>query len=599
MTETLSEIFYNSVDQYQKPDHLKVKKNGAWTNISSADFRTAVEELAAGFESLGLKTAERVAIVGENRPEWAYTDMATLCSRATVVTIYPSLPPNQILYILKDSGARIVVASNQVQAEKVLAVKADAPDLQHVVVMDDAAVMGTQTFSSVREVGRRALALDKDLIRRRAATVRPDDLATLIYTSGTTGDPKGVMLTHSNIGSNVETCAKEIFSVLGPTDAVLSFLPLCHVFERMGGQFVMLKRGVTIAYAEAIDKVQQNLLEIKPTILVSVPRIYEKVMARVREKVAAAPPIRQKLFNFAESTGRAVFEANQAGETVSPWLSLKYALADRLVLKTVRAGLGGEIRIAVSGGAALPKEIGMFFGSMGLTILEGYGLTETSPVISVNTPWNNRTGSVGKPIAGIEVRIAGDGEIITRGPNVMRGYFNKPEATAEVIDREGFFHTGDIGRIDEDGYLYITDRKKDLIVTSAGKNIAPQPIENVLKAHPLIAELVMVGNARHFPTALVVPNFETLARAAASAGIDVGSREALVANPRVIELIEQAIASLSNDLAQYEKIKKITLLPHEFTIDAGELTPTLKVKRRVVETKYKDLIDRMYAGSEK
>jgi long-chain acyl-CoA synthetase len=598
VTETLAEIFYSSVDQYQKPDHLKVKKAGIWTNISSAECRAAVEELAAGFESLGLKTADRVAILGENRPEWAYTDLATLCSRATVVTIYPSLPPNQILYILKDSGARIVVASNQIQAEKVLSVKADAPDLQHVIVMDDAAVMGTQPFSAVREVGRRALALDKDLIRRRAATVRPDDLATLIYTSGTTGDPKGVMLTHSNLGSNVETCAKEIFSILGPADSMLSFLPLCHVFERMGG-FVMLKRGVTIAYAESIEKVPQNLLEIKPTILVSVPRIYEKVMARVREKVAVAPPLRQKLFAFAEATGRAVFEARQAGDAVSPWLSLKYALVDRLVLSAVRAGLGGEIRIAVSGGAALPKEIGMFFGSMGLTILEGYGLTETSPVISVNTPWNNRTGSVGKPLAGVEVRIAGDGEILTRGPNVMRGYFNKPEATAEVISKEGFFHTGDIGRLDEDGYLYITDRKKDLIVTSAGKNIAPQPIENVLKTHPLIGELVMVGNARHYPTALVVPNFETLTRAAADLGIDASSREVLVANPRAIELIEQAIASLSNDLAQYEKIKKITLLPHEFTIDAGELTPTLKVKRRVVEAKYKDLIDRMYAGSEK
>ena len=595
MTETLSEIFYNSVDQYQKADHLKVKKNGVWTNISSAEFKTAVEEVAAGFESLGLKTAERVALLGENRPEWMYSDLAALCSRATVVTIYPSLPPNQILYILKDSGARIVVASNQIQAEKVLSVKAEAPDLQHVIVMDDSAVMGTQTLSSIRDVGRRALAIDKDVIRRRAATVRPDDLATLIYTSGTTGDPKGVMLTHSNIGSNVATCAKEIFSILGPTDSILSFLPLCHVFERMGGQFVMLKRGVTIAYAEAIEKVQQNLLEIKPTILISVPRIYEKVMSRVREKVAAAPPLKQKIFAFAEATGRAVFEARQAGEAVSPWLSFKYAIADRLALATVRAGLGGEIRIAVSGGAALPKEIGMFFGSMGLTILEGYGLTETSPVISVNTPWNNRTGSVGKPIAGIEVRIAGDGEIITRGPNVMRGYFNKPESTAEVIDKEGFFHTGDIGRIDEDGYLYITDRKKDLIVTSAGKNIAPQPIENVLKAHPLIAELVMVGNARHYPTALVVPNFETLARAAVQAGVEPGSREALVGNPRVIELVEHAIASLSNDFAQYEKIKKITLLPHEFTIDAGELTPTLKVKRRVVEAKYKDLIDRMYA----
>ena len=595
MTETLAEIFYNSVDHFQKPDHLKVKKAGVWRPISSGEFRLAVEEVAAGFEGLGLKPAERVGILGENRPEWAYCDLATLCSRGTVVTIYPSLPPNQILYILKDSGARIVVASNQVQAEKVLSVKSEAPDLQHVLVMDDTAVFGASSLSSVREAGRRALALDKDLIRRRAATVRPDDLATLIYTSGTTGDPKGVMLTHGNIGSNVETCAKEIFSLLGPTDSVLSFLPLCHVFERMGGQFVMLKHGVTIAYAEAFDKVPADMLEIKPTILISVPRLYEKIMAKVRTAVAVAPPVRQKLFAFAEATGRAAFQARQRGERVSPWLALKHGVAERLVLSKIRSRLGGHIRLAVSGGAALPKEIGLFFGAMGLPILEGYGLTETSPVISVNTPSNHRQGSVGKPIAGAEVKIAGDGEILTRGPYVMRGYFNKPEATAEAIDREGFFHTGDIGRFDDDGYLYITDRKKDLIVTSAGKNIAPQPIENVLKTHMLISEIVMVGNGRNYPTALVVPNFDNLARVATQSGLANASREALVMNPRVIEIVEQAIASMSNDLAQYEKIKKITLLPVEFSIDAGELTPTLKVKRRVVEAKHKDLIDRMYA----
>ncbi|MBK5256202.1 MAG: long-chain fatty acid--CoA ligase [Vicinamibacteria bacterium] len=595
MTETLSEIFYRSVDQYQKPDHLKVKRGKIWTPISSAEFRTAVEEVAAGFESLGLKPAERVAILGENRPEWAYADLAALCIRGTVVTIYPSLPPNQILYILKDSGARIVVASNPAQAEKVLSVKSDAPDLQHVIVMDDTAVFGTQSLAAVREVGRRALALDKDLIRRRAATVRPDDLATLIYTSGTTGDPKGVMLTHANLGSNIATCAQAIFAILGPADSVLSFLPLCHVFERMGGQFVMLKRGVTIAYAEAFDKVPQNLAEIKPTILISVPRLYEKVMAKVRDKVATAPPLRKRLFAFAEATGRAVFEAGQRGEKPSPWLAFKYGLADRLVLAKVRAGLGGKIKIAVSGGAALPKEIGLFFGAMGLPVLEGYGLTETSPVIAVNTPWDNRQGSVGKVIGGVEVTIATDGEILTRGPHVMRGYFNKPEATAEVIDKEGYFHTGDIGRLDADGYLYITDRKKDLIVTSAGKNLAPQPIENILKTHPLIAEIVMVGNARNYPTALVVPNFENLSRLAGENGVAKASREELVTNPRVIELVEHAIASMSKDLAQYEKIKKITLLPIEFSIDAGELTPTLKVKRRVVEAKYKDLIDRMYA----
>ena len=596
MTETLAEIFYNSVDTFKKPDHLRVKKQGAWTNISSDEFRVAVEETAAGLETLGLGPVDRLAILGENRPEWAYADLATLCNRATVVTIYPTLPANQILYILKDSGARIVVASNQAQAEKVLSVKAEAPDLQHVVVMDDSAVFGAQTLSSVREAGRRALALDKDLIRRRAATVRPDDLATLIYTSGTTGDPKGVMLTHANIGSNVEICARAVFSILGSEDSVLSFLPLCHVFERMGGQFVMLKRGVTIAYAESFDKVPQNLLEIRPTILVSVPRLYEKIMSRVREKVAAAPPLRQRLFAFAETTGRAVFLAGQRGEKPSFWLSLKYSLADRLVLATVRAGVGGRVRIAVSGGAALPKEIGTFFGSMGLPILEGYGLTETSPVISVNTPWANRQGSVGRPIEGVEVRIAADGEILSRGPHIMRGYYNKPEATAEAIDAEGYFHTGDIGRIDADGYLYITDRKKDLIVTSAGKNIAPQPIENLLKTHPLIAEIVMVGNARNFPSALVVPNFVNLTRIAAEKGIPETAREVMVADPRMIELIEQAIASMSGEFAQYEKIKKITLLPHEFSIEAGELTPTLKVKRRVVEAKYKDLIDRMYVS---
>jgi long-chain acyl-CoA synthetase len=594
VTETLAEIFYNSVDQYRKPDHLKVKKGGAWTPISSDEFRVAVEETAAGFDSLGLKPAERVGILGENRPEWAYADLATLCGRGTVVTIYPSLPANQILYILKDSGARVVVASTEAQAEKILSVKAEAPELRHVIVMDDVSVMGAQTLASVREIGRRALAVDKDLIRRRAATVRPDDLATLIYTSGTTGDPKGVMLTHANLGSNVETCAREIFSILGPGDSVLSFLPLCHVFERMGGQFVMLKRGVTIAYAEAFDKVPQNLLEIKPTILVSVPRLYEKIMARVREKVASAPPIRQRIFAFGEATGREMFEIGQRNGTPSAWLRLKHKVADRLVLSTVRAGLGGSIRIAVSGGAALPREIGAFFGAMGMPILEGYGLTETSPVICVNTPTNNRQGSVGKPIEGVEVKIAADGEILTRGPHVMRGYFNKPEATAEAIDSDGFFHTGDIGRMDADGYLYITDRKKDLIVTSAGKNIAPQPIENVLKTHPLISEIVMVGNGRNYPSALVVPSFENLGRLAAEKGIANTSREALVADPRVIELVEQAVASMCGEFAQYEKIKKITLLPREFSIDQGELTPTLKVKRRVVEAKYKDLIDRMY-----
>ena len=593
MTETLSKIFYDSVDGYAKPDHLKVKKDGAWKNISSAEFRTAVEEVSAGFSALGLKSLDRIALIGENRPEWAYCDLGGLCARATVVTIYPNLPANQAAYILKDSGARLVVASNREQTEKILSVRTQAPAVEHVIVMDDdLAIPGTQSLASVREAGRKALAFDKDLVRRNAAAVQPGDLATLIYTSGTTGDPKGVMLTHANIGSNVEECAKEIFGLLGPEDSILSFLPLCHVFERTGGEFVMLKRGVTIAYAENMDKVPSNLLEIRPTILIAVPRLYEKIMARVRDKVAAAAPFRQKLFAAAEQAGREVYLRKERNESIPFGLSIKHAILDRIVLSEVRARLGGRVKLSVSGGAALPKEIGIFFGAMGLPILEGYGLTETSPVITVNTPRFHRTGSVGKPIPGVEVKIAEDGEICTRGPHVMKGYFNKPEATAEAIDKDGYFHTGDIGRIDEDGYLYITDRKKDLIVTSGGKNIAPQPIENTLKTHPLIGEIVMVGNARNFPTALVVPNFENLGR---SAGVSDASREALVANPSAVELVQKAIDDLSKDLAQYERIKKITLLPKEFSIEAGELTPTMKVKRRVVEAKHKDLIDRMYA----
>ena len=593
MTETLARIFYDSVDHYDKPDHLKVKRDGIWKGISSAEFRAAVEEVAAGFGALGLGPHDRIALIGENRPEWAYCDLAGLCMRATVVTIYPSLPANQALYILKDSGARIVVASNRAQVEKILGVKGEAPTLEHVIVMDDEPkIPGTITLASVREQGRKALATDKDLVRKSAATVQPQDLATLIYTSGTTGDPKGVMLTHANIASNANTCAREIFGLLGPEDSILSFLPLCHVFERTGGEFVMLKRGVTIAYAEHMDKVPQNILEIRPTILIAVPRLYEKIMTRVREKVAAAAPFRQKLFAAAEATGREVYVRKEKGESIPFGLSLKHAVLDRIVLSEVRARLGGRVKLSVSGGAALPKEIAIFFGSMGLPILEGYGLTETSPVITVNTPTAHRTGSVGKPIENVEVKIAEDGEVLTRGPHVMKGYFNKPEATAEAIDKDGYFHTGDIGRIDADGYLYITDRKKDLIVTSGGKNIAPQPIENTLKTHPLIGEVVMVGNARNFPTALIVPNFEALGR---STGMEGASREALASNASAVEIIQKAIDDLSKDLAQYERIKKVTLLPREFTIEAGELTPTMKVKRRVVEAKHKELIDRMYA----
>jgi long-chain acyl-CoA synthetase len=433
-------------------------------------------------------------------------------------------------------------------------------------------------------------------VKRRAAEVAPENLATLIYTSGTTGDPKGVMLTHDNIVSNVHG-ALAAFGDFGPRDVALSFLPLCHIFERMGGHYLMLQQGVTIAYAESVEKVPANMVEVRPTLMLSVPRLYEKMYARVREKVAADSALKQRIFRWALGVGRQVFHGRVEHRNPGLGLRARHALADRLVFAKIRERTGGRLRLFVSGGAPLAREIGEFFGAVGLIILEGYGLTETSPVIAVNRPDRMKPGSVGPPLQNVEVNIAEDGEILTRGPHVMQGYYHKPEATAEAIDRDRWFHTGDVGIIDAEGFLVITDRKKDIIVTSGGKKIAPQPIENVLKTNPLIGEIVMIGNKRNFPSALIVPNFDNLQKWARAHGVTAASAEDLVRDPRVVALYDQTIKDLTKDLAQFERIKKVALLPREFTLEAGELTPTLKVKRRVVEQKYKDVIDQLYEGA--
>jgi long-chain acyl-CoA synthetase len=430
-------------------------------------------------------------------------------------------------------------------------------------------------------------------VRKRAAEVQPADLATLIYTSGTTGDPKGVMLLHSNITSNV-AAVRQVFHVFAQDDVALSFLPLCHIFERMAGYYMMLDVGATIAYAESVEAVPANMAEVRPTLMCSVPRLYEKIYARVQEKVAGDPPARQKIFRWAVGVGRRLFR--HRWERTSPGLldRLQGALADKLVFGKIRERTGGRLKLFVSGGAPLSREINEFFGAVGLQIVEGYGLTETSPVITCNRPDRFKPGTVGLPLPGLEVKIAEDGEILTRGPHVMKGYYNKPEATAEAIGGEGWFHTGDVGVIDADGFLTITDRKKDLIVTSGGKNIAPQPIENVIKNSPLVGEVVMIGDRRNFPSALLVPNFEVLERWAREKGLSYSSREELVQRPEVVALYEQTVKELTPHLAGFERIKKLALLAREFTLESGELTPTLKVKRRVIEKKYKDVIDNIY-----
>ncbi len=592
---TVCDIFYHAVDTYRKAEHLRYKKDGSWRAISSDALRAAVEELSMGLRDLGVVKGDKVAILSENRPEWAFADLATLALGAADAPIYSTLTPAQVLYILNDSESKVLFVSNAAQAAKVVEVRSRAKHLQHVIRMDPLPIEGTLLIDEVRSRGRAALAKDKDAVRRRAAEVQPEDLATLIYTSGTTGDPKGVMLTHWNLVSNVLAAAKVVRG-FGPDDVCLSFLPLCHSFERTAGYNFMLYVGATIAYAESVEKVPENMGEIRPTVMGSVPRLYEKMYARVNEKVANDPPFRRRIFRWALGVGRRMFRHQVERTPPGALLKLEFALADRLVFSKIKARTGGRLRVFVSGGAPLAREIAEFFGAAGLLICEGYGLTETSPVITCNRPDWIKPGTVGRPIDGVEVKIAADGEILARGPNIMKGYFKKPEATAEVIDKDGWFHTGDIGVLDEDGFLAITDRKKDILVTSGGKNIAPQPIESTLKTNTFFGEVVMIGNRRNFPAALVVPNFESLEKWARAKGLS-GTREELVKKPEVVALYQKLVQELTPDLAQFEKIKKITLLAHDFTIEAGELTPTLKVKRRVVEEKYKSLIDAMYQGA--
>jgi len=593
---TICDLFYRSVDTYRKPEHLRFRKDGAWHAVSSEELRSAVEEISMGLRSLGVSRGDKVAILSENRPEWAFADLATLCTGAADATIYPTLTAAPVLYILDDSESKVVFVSNAVQAAKVAEVRARLKHLQHVVRFDPSPVSGTLSLDELRAKGRDALAGDRDAVRRRAGEVTKDDLATLIYTSGTTGDPKGVMLTHGNLLHNV-LAAEKVFPMVNHEWTALSFLPLCHSFERTAGHNFMLHAGVTIAYAESVEKVPENMQEVRPSIMCSVPRLYEKMYARVNEKVASDPPLRQKVFRWAIGVGGKVFAHTVARTEPGALLKLRFALADKLVFSKIKARTGGRLQIFISGGAPLAREIAEFFGAAGMLVCEGYGLTETSPVITCNYPGRVKPGTVGLPLEHVEVRIAGDGEILTRGPHVMKGYYRKPEATAEAIDKDGWFHTGDIGFVDADGCLVITDRKKDIIVTSGGKNIAPQPIENRLKANKFFAEVVMVGNKRNFPAALVVPAFEALEAWAKQGGMSVVGREELVRRPEVLAHYRRLVDEMTADLAQFEKIKKIALLTKEFTQESGELTPTLKVKRRVVEERYRPMIDAMYEGS--
>jgi len=592
---TLTEMFLDTVKTNGSKTALMNKVEGQYQGISYQQFGEKVKNLALGLASLGVKKGDRVALLSENRSEWAISDLAILSLGAINVPIYPSLIPKQIEYILNDSEAKVIITSIPDQTSKIIEIIKNLPVLKYIIYMESPAATNEKmlSFKQISEKGSAYGNEHPDYYDQAAQAVKPDDPAGIVYTSGTTGNPKGAILTHHNILSNVKGGIASLN--IGPDDTFLSFLPLCHVFERMGGHFCPISVGATIAYAESIDTVAQNLGEVKPTIMTSVPRLFEKMYTRVLENARAGGAVKQKIFNWAIQTGEKYVKAQGQGK-VGGTLKVKYNLAHKLVFSKLHERVGGRLRFFVSGGAPLPKEIGEFFHYAGIKILEGYGLTESSPVIAVNLEDKFKFGTVGPALekGGVEVKIAEDGEILTRGPHVMKGYYKKPAETKEAIDENGWLHTGDIGFLDEDGYLVITDRKKNLIVTSGGKNIAPAPIENLMLTSPLIDQVMVIGDKRKFLSALIVPNFEALQSFAQEQNIPIKDNEELVNNPKAHQYVANEVERLSADLARFEQVKTFRLMPEPFTIEAGELTPTLKIKRKVVEEKYVDMINSMY-----
>jgi long-chain acyl-CoA synthetase len=589
---TLVEVFEYIARVHPRSDTLNYKRDGRWIAISSDEFLQRVRNLAAGLHSLGVRRGDRVAILSESRPEWTLTDAACMFAAAIDVPIYPTLSPPQVRYILKDSGARVLAVQNEEKFLQIREILAECPAIEHVILFDKGGATEGISLAELEARGRTLETSQPDLINNGVRQIKSDDLATIIYTSGTTGEPKGVMLTHSNLVSNLIDSSGHLN--FAKDDSALSVLPLSHVLERVA-MYMYLYHGMAAYFAESLETLGPNLREVKPTIFVGVPRIFEKIFARVKEKTAERGRLNVIVLNWAVAVAKEWAHLHTRHQKIPALLECKRRIADKLIFSKLRMALGGRIRLLISGGAALPEELAFIYIGAGLPIVQGYGLTETSPVITAGVMEDNRVGSVGRPIRNVEVRIASDGEIESRGPNVMRGYYNKPEETRAVFTEDGWFKTGDIGKIDEDGFLHITDRKKELFKTSGGKYIAPQPIEQLIKGSRFVSQVVLVGVGRKFPAALVVPDWPQIESYAQLKGIAWKTHAELCKNPRIIDLFERQIAGVTKDLAQYERVKKVALLENELTIESGELTPTLKIKRRIVDEKYRDVIEQLYA----
>jgi long-chain acyl-CoA synthetase len=586
-------LILGAVLHHNKQDALNYREDGKWHNIPAASFVEQVKNVALGLAALGVRPGDRIALLSENRPEWSIADLAILSLGAINVPIYTTQALDQVDYILSDSGARAIFISNRRLYKHVKPVLDKRP-LEHLIFFEDDVADDVEHGIALTGLEQKGRELDQGRPGAFDAylnAVRADDLATIIYTSGTTGEPKGVMLTHNNFMSNVISIGKGL--PIGPTDVALSVLPLSHIFER-DGFYVFCYCGVSVYYSASFDQVGENLREVAPTVMTAVPRLFEKVYHRIIKKGMSEKGYKRSIFMSSLAVGQRYGELKDKRRFVSPQLAIKQKLASKLVFSKWRAGVGGRLRYFVSGGAPLSPALSYSYLAAGIPILQGYGATETC-IVSANRPGNNHVGSVGIPFDGIELKIAADGEILVRGPNVMRGYYGQPEATAEVL-KDGWFYSGDVGYIGKNGHLYITDRKKDLFKLSNGKYVAPQLIESLLKESEFVSQVVVVGTGRKQPVALIVPDWESLNHALAEAGENAPKDHVELSKfPAAVKMVQKDVTRLTGELADYERIRRVALLPHEFTIDGGELTPTLKVKRKVIDERYGELIEELYS----
>ena len=588
---TLTEKLIGVVDRMPNERAVALRANGRWDALSSGEFLRRIAGLSNALEQLGVKAGDRVGLFSPNRPEWHIADFAILGLGAADVPIYFNESPDRIVYILNHAGAEVVIAAGEMQCRRLLECRDRLPSVRQIICAAAPSDLGDEVLrfeTLVASTGDAAIAE----YRLRAARVNAEQVATIIYTSGTTGEPKGVMLTHNNLSSNEETSVEPYG--MSPADRAVSFLPLSHVYERVTA-YAYLFHGVPVSYIERMDELPQAMLEVHPTISAAVPRVFEKLYANIQQKGAESTGAKRRIFDWAMRTAADSVRWKAYGENASAGLRFRWKVADRLVYSKIREGIGGSFRAFISGGGPLSREHIEFFWAVGVPVYQGYGLTETSPVVSANYPGTNKVGTVGRPIPHVSVRVAEDGEILVQGPCVMKGYYLKPAETSAVISPDGWLSTGDIGRLDEQGFLYVTDRKKDLFKTAAGKFVAPQPIENLLKVSPLILNAALVGDARKFIAALIVPNFANVEALGRESGRTFASHEQLAADPWVHQLIEKEVAQVNSRLAQYETIKKFALLDHDFTFDGGQLTYTLKLKRRVIADRYAHIIDELYA----